>query len=102
MQNSRVKSKLRNSIIASKIMFENPSEEIRSQVVQQLSIVNTTVYHMDSLWRNNDNDKYELFRYNKEKINENILKNRAKRKLTIVKNKRNSVKIKIFHVMIFI
>lgn len=67
MQNSRVKSKLRNSIMASKIMFENPSEEIRSQIVQQLSIVNTTVYHMDSLWRNNDNHKYELFRYNKEK-----------------------------------
>jgi len=34
--------------------------------MQQLSIVNldTTVYHMDSLWRNNDDDKYELVRYN--------------------------------------
>jgi hypothetical protein len=66
MQTSKFRTKLQNSISASKLIFENPSEEIRSQIMQQLSIVNldTTVYHMDSLWRNNDDDKYELVRYN--------------------------------------
>jgi len=64
MQTSKFRTKLQNSISASKLLFDNPSEEIRRQFVQNLSIedVDTTVYHMDSLWRNNENDKYELGR----------------------------------------
>lgn len=64
MQTSKFRTKLQNSISASKLMFENPSEEIRRQIVQQLAIehVETTVYHMDSLWRKNEDDKYELGR----------------------------------------
>jgi len=64
MQTSKFRTKLQNSISASKLIFENPSEEIRRQIVQQLSVehVDVTVYHMDSLWRNNENDKYELGR----------------------------------------
>jgi len=52
--------------MASKLIFENPSEEIRSQIMQQLSHANRVIiiYHMDSLWRNNDDDKYELVKYN--------------------------------------
>ena len=64
MQTSKFRTKLQNSISASKLIFENHSEEIRREIVQQLSVehVGTTVYHMDSLWRNNENDKYELGR----------------------------------------
>jgi hypothetical protein len=62
MQTSKFRTKLQNSISASKLIFENPSEEIRSQIMQQLSHANRviTIYHMDSLWRNNDDDKYDL------------------------------------------
>lgn len=65
MQNSRVKSKLRNSIMASKIEFENPSEEIRCKIIQQLSDkpLDISIYHMESLYRNNSNDKHALSSY---------------------------------------
>lgn len=66
MKNSRVKTKLQNSIMASKIEFDNPSESVCFQIIKQLSKIESkvdiSVYHMDSLYRNNANDKYELGR----------------------------------------
>ena len=60
MTNSRVKTKLQNSIMASKIEFDNPSESVRFQIAKQLSNIDVSVYHMESLYRNNSYDKYEL------------------------------------------
>jgi hypothetical protein len=62
MVNSRVKSKLRNSIMASKIAFDNPSENVCYQIMKQLSDASSviSIYHMESLYRDNTNDKYEL------------------------------------------
>ena len=64
MANSRIKTKLQNSIMASKITFDNPSEEIRCQIMLQLSLIDKprdiSIYHLESLYRDNANDKYEL------------------------------------------
>jgi hypothetical protein len=64
MANSRIKIKLQNSIMASKITFDNPSEEIRCQIMQKLSAVDNppdiSIYHIESLYRDNANDKYAL------------------------------------------
>jgi len=51
--------------MASKIAFENPSEEIRCQIIQQLSDKprDISIYHMESLYRDNSSDKYALSSY---------------------------------------
>lgn len=60
MKNSRIKTRLQNSIMASKIEFDSPTETIRFQIVKQLSNMDISVYHMESLYRDNTNDKYCL------------------------------------------
>jgi hypothetical protein len=64
MKKSRVKTRLQNSIMASKIDFDSPSEVVRFQIEKQLSkqlsSMDVSVYHMESLYRDNTNDKYEL------------------------------------------
>jgi hypothetical protein len=68
---SRTKSKLRNSIIASKIDINaNDIDAIYKLITKQLSEkqllpnINTTIYHIDSLYRDNSNDKYYLSKQN--------------------------------------
>jgi hypothetical protein len=67
---SLTKNKLYNSIIASKIEIDYNNIDISiKQINKQLSlpkletiliIEKPTIYHMDSLYRDNTNDKYEL------------------------------------------
>jgi hypothetical protein len=67
---SLTKNKLYNSIIASKIEIDyNNIQTSIKQINKQLSlskietietIDTTTIYHMDALYRDNTNDKYEL------------------------------------------
>jgi hypothetical protein len=70
---SLTKNKLYNSIIASKIEIDyNNIQTSIKQIKKQLSlpkletiqtiqlIDTTTIYHMDTLYRDNANDKYEL------------------------------------------
>jgi hypothetical protein len=62
------RNKLRNSIIASKIDIDyNDIEKTCKLITKQLSqnnflpiFDNVTVYHMESLYRDNSNDKYYL------------------------------------------
>ena len=62
------RTKLRNSIIASKIDIDHGNIEITCKLItKQLSqsrfvplIDNPSVYHMDALYRDNSNDKYYL------------------------------------------
>ena len=64
----RTRNKLRNSIIASKIDIDyNDIEKTCKLITKQLSekqllpiIDNITIYHMESLYRDNSNDKYYL------------------------------------------
>lgn len=60
MQTSKFKTKLQNSISASKLMFDNPPENLSYQNRKQLSNNSGYVYHMNSLCRDNTSDKYEL------------------------------------------
>jgi len=64
---SLTKNKLYNSIIASKIEIDyNNIQTSIKQINKQLSlskietIDTTTIYHMDALYRDNTNDKYDL------------------------------------------
>jgi hypothetical protein len=71
---SKLKTKLQNSINASKIDYNIEAFELYKQIMKQLSNTenknpntnpkvnksDTTIYHMDSLYRDNLNDKYEL------------------------------------------
>lgn len=72
---SYIRTKLNNSIKASKIDINNENINlIKNQIIKQLSEKNLltyympyekheiTIYHMDSLYRDNTNDKYELFK----------------------------------------
>jgi hypothetical protein len=62
------RTKLRNSIIASKIDIDNGNiEKTCKLITKQLSqnrfvplIDNPSVYHMEALYRDNSNDKYYL------------------------------------------
>jgi len=64
----RIRNKLQNSIFASKIDIDyNDIDKTCQLITKQLSekqllpfITNVTVYHMDSLYRDNSNDKYYL------------------------------------------
>jgi hypothetical protein len=67
---SKVKQKLQNSIETSKIEINNENiEETNLLMKKQLSLTklppininipDITVYHMESLYRDNTNDKYE-------------------------------------------
>jgi hypothetical protein len=66
---SITRKKLQNSIIASKINIDyRDINTTKKQIEKQLSQKDTykkkeytelTIYHMDSLYRNNENDKYE-------------------------------------------
>jgi len=70
----RIRNKLRNSIIASKIDINtNDIDTTCKLITKQLSqtrllpiipIANTTVYHMESLYRDNTNDKYYFSKQN--------------------------------------
>jgi len=64
---SLIRRKLYNSIIASKIEIDyNNIQTSIKQINKQLSlskietIDTTTIYHMDALYRDNTNDKYDL------------------------------------------
>jgi hypothetical protein len=68
---SFTRNKLYNSIIASKINIDFGNIDASYKIItKQLSSTNllvhnnnknnTTIYHMDSLYRDNTNDKYEL------------------------------------------
>jgi hypothetical protein len=64
---SLTKNKLYNSIIASNIEIDyNNIQTSIKQINKQLSlskietIDTTTIYHMDALYRDNTNDKYDL------------------------------------------
>jgi len=63
---SITRNKLYNYISASKINIEASNKIITKQLSASNLIVspslsqNTTIYHMESLYRNNSNDKYEL------------------------------------------
>jgi hypothetical protein len=67
---SLTKNKLYNSIIASKIEIDyNNIQTSIKQINKQLSLSKIepiqpidimTIYHMEALYRNNTNDKYEL------------------------------------------
>jgi hypothetical protein len=70
---SYIRTKLNNSIKASKIDIDNENINlIKNKMIRQLSQKNLllydvynnkiTIYHMDSLYRDNTNDKYELSR----------------------------------------
>jgi len=66
---SITRKKLQNSIMASKININYIDiNSTKKQIEKQLSQKDTykkkeytelTIYHMDSLYRNNENDKYE-------------------------------------------
>uniref|UniRef100_A0A6C0DBQ2 Uncharacterized protein n=1 Tax=viral metagenome TaxID=1070528 RepID=A0A6C0DBQ2_9ZZZZ len=65
------RSKIRNSIIASKIDIDyNDIDKTCKLITKQLSqshllpVINTTVYHMESLYRDNTNDKYYFSKQN--------------------------------------
>lgn len=64
MTNSRIKTRLQNSIMASKIEFDTPTEKVRFKIAKQLSKPerDISIHHMESLYRDNTNDKYELNR----------------------------------------
>jgi hypothetical protein len=67
---SITRKKLQNSIIASKINIDyRDINTTKKQIENQLSqkeiyniseLQDITVYHMDSLYRDNENDKYEF------------------------------------------
>lgn len=66
---SKLKQKLMNSIEASKIEIKNEDiQETKRLIKKQLSIATfeklqfakITVYHIESLYRDNTNDKYEF------------------------------------------
>ena len=68
---SFTRNKLYNSIVASKINIDFDNIDVSCKnITKQLSSTNLlvpynnnntiTVYHMDSLYRDNSNDKYEL------------------------------------------
>jgi hypothetical protein len=67
---SLIRNKLYNSIIASKIEIDyNNIDASIKKIEKQLSlskietiktIDTTTIYHMEALYRDNTNDKYEL------------------------------------------
>jgi hypothetical protein len=68
MKTSKVKQKLHNNIEASKIeIYSKKSEEIYYLILEKLctkiksekEIDTITVYHMESLYRDNTYDKYE-------------------------------------------
>lgn len=74
---SRIRTKIQNSIIASKINIDyrdinSAKKQIEKQLSQKELLVykkieypelqNTTVYHMDSFYRDNTNDKYDLIK----------------------------------------
>ena len=71
---TRTRSRLRNSIIASKVEIDyNNIEKTIKQISKLLSDTNSlpainkmnpTIYHMDSLYRDNSNDKYCLSKQN--------------------------------------
>jgi hypothetical protein len=64
----RIRNNLRNSIIASKIDINTNDIDATCKLItkqlsekQLLQLINdVTVYHMDSLYRDNSNDKYYL------------------------------------------
>lgn len=60
MQTSKFRTKLQNSISASKLLFDNPPENVSYQNRKQISNNSGFIYHMNSLYRDNTNDKYEL------------------------------------------
>jgi hypothetical protein len=60
MQTSKFRTKLQNSISASKLLFDIPPENVIYQNMKQISNNGGFVYHMESLYRDNSNDKYEL------------------------------------------
>jgi len=63
---SITRNKLYNYISASKINIEASNKIITKQLSASNLIVspslsqNTTIYHMESLYRDNNNDKYEV------------------------------------------
>jgi methionyl-tRNA synthetase len=65
---SKTRTKIHNSIIASKIDIDYKNfDSTKKQIEKQLSqkefhtlYQEPTIYHMDSLYRDNTNDKYEL------------------------------------------
>jgi len=66
MKTSKVKQRLHNNIEASKIeIYSKKSEEIYYLILEKLCAKikteknSITVYHMDSLYRDNTYDKYE-------------------------------------------
>lgn len=66
MKTSKVKQRLHNNIEASKIeIYSKKSEEIYYLILEKLCAKiktekdSITVYHMDSLYRDNSHDKYE-------------------------------------------
>ena len=74
---SITRTKIQNSIIASKINIDyryitSTKKQIEKQLSQKELLVckkieypelqNTTVYHMDSFYRDNTNDKYDLIK----------------------------------------
>jgi hypothetical protein len=72
MQTSKFRAKLQNSISASKLSFDNPPENVSYQNTNPLKYNNSGfVYHMESLYRDNTNDKYELCS-RKDTISQNI------------------------------
>ena len=60
MQKSKFKTKLQNSISASKLLFDNPFENVGYQNMKKISDTRGFIYNMDSFYRDNTNDKYEL------------------------------------------
>ena len=71
MQTSKFRTKLQNSMSASKLLFDNPSENMSYQNMKQIIYNSGFVYHMESLYRDNANDKYELCS-RKDTISQNI------------------------------
>lgn len=59
MQTSKFRTKLQNSISASKLLFDNYQSENGSYQIRKQN-TNGFIYHMESFYRDNANDKYEL------------------------------------------
>jgi 7,8-dihydro-6-hydroxymethylpterin-pyrophosphokinase len=67
---SITRNKLYNSIIASKIdidsnNIDNSNKQIKKQLslskIEKINLVkSSSIYHLESFYRNNTNDKYEL------------------------------------------
>jgi hypothetical protein len=76
---SITRNKLYNSIIASRIELDtNNIDNSCKKITKQLSlskldvINNPSIYHIESLYRDNENDKYELFIRNKNRMKPDI------------------------------